>query len=50
MFASIDELSGIHGWTTQTVDSREEATRLGRPPTSDDARFRNKFVVAGKDG
>jgi methyltransferase (TIGR00027 family) len=37
-----------HGWTTQTVDSREEATRLGRPPSSDDARFSNKFVVAGK--
>jgi methyltransferase (TIGR00027 family) len=44
---SADWFSG-HGWATQTVDSREEATRLGRPPSDDDARFSNKFVVAGK--
>jgi methyltransferase (TIGR00027 family) len=37
-----------HGWTTQTVDSREEATRLGRPTPGDDPRLTNKFVVAGK--
>jgi methyltransferase (TIGR00027 family) len=36
------------GWITQTIDSREESTRLGRAPNSDDTRFANKFVVAGK--
>lgn len=37
-----------NGWTTQTVDSGAEATRLGRAPTGDDPRFKNTFVVAEK--
>jgi methyltransferase (TIGR00027 family) len=42
------EWFAAHGWSTQTVDSREESTRLGRALTSDDPRFTNKFVVATK--
>jgi methyltransferase (TIGR00027 family) len=37
-----------HGWTPQTVESRAEATRLGRAPTGNDPRFKNTFVVATK--
>jgi methyltransferase (TIGR00027 family) len=42
------EWFGAHGWITQIIDSRAESMRLGRAPTSDDARFANKFVLAGK--
>jgi methyltransferase (TIGR00027 family) len=37
-----------HGWTVRTVDAREEATRLGREPHSDDRPFTNSFVTATK--
>jgi methyltransferase (TIGR00027 family) len=39
---------GAHGWTTRTVNAREEARRLGRPPQSDDRPFANSFVTATK--
>jgi methyltransferase (TIGR00027 family) len=42
------EWFAAHGWTTQTIESREESTRVGRAPTSDDPRLANKFVVAGR--
>jgi methyltransferase (TIGR00027 family) len=42
------EWFAAHGWTTQTVHSRDESTRLGRAPTSDDPRYLNKFMVAGR--
>ncbi len=42
------EWFSAHGWTTQSIDSGMEATRLGRAPTGDDPRFKNKFVVAQK--
>ncbi len=37
-----------HGWATESVSAREEATRLGRPPQEDAGPFQNGFVVAGK--
>jgi len=37
-----------HGWTTRTVNAREEAARLGREPQSDDRPFTNSFVTATK--
>jgi methyltransferase (TIGR00027 family) len=37
-----------HGWTTRTVNAREEAARLGREPQSDDRPFANSFVTATK--
>jgi len=42
------EWFSAHGWSTQTVDSGAEATRLGRAPSGDDPRFKNTFVVAQK--
>jgi methyltransferase (TIGR00027 family) len=36
------------GWTTRTVNAREEATRLGREPQSEDRPFANSFVTATK--
>ncbi|WAJ45562.1 class I SAM-dependent methyltransferase [Mycobacterium sp. Aquia_216] len=36
------------GWTVRTVDAREEATRLGREPHSEDRPFTNTFVTATK--
>lgn len=35
-----------HGWGTATVDARDEAIRLGRPPHADAGPFQNGFVVA----
>ncbi|GLE51221.1 class I SAM-dependent methyltransferase [Mycobacterium montefiorense] len=37
-----------HGWTVQTVNAREEATRLGREPQNEDRPFANSFVTAIK--
>lgn len=37
-----------HGWTTRTVNAREEAARLGREPQSDGRPFANSFVTATK--
>ncbi|GBG37914.1 class I SAM-dependent methyltransferase [Mycobacterium montefiorense] len=37
-----------HGWTVQTVNAREEATRLGREPQNEDRPFANSFVTATK--
>jgi methyltransferase (TIGR00027 family) len=37
-----------HGWTTRTVNAREEAARLGREPQSEDRPFANSFVTATK--
>jgi len=37
-----------HGWTTQTVGSREDSARLGRTPSTDDTRLVNNFVTARK--
>lgn len=37
-----------HGWTVRTVNAREEATRLGREPQSEDRPFVNNFVTATK--
>jgi methyltransferase (TIGR00027 family) len=37
-----------HGWTVRTVNAREEATRLGREPQSDERPFTNSFVTATK--
>ena len=36
-----------HGWTTSTVNARDEALRLGRPPQSE-RPFTNRFVRASK--
>ena len=36
------------GWTTRTANAREEATRLGREPQSEDRPFANSFVTATK--
>jgi methyltransferase (TIGR00027 family) len=36
------------GWTTDTVNAREEALRLGRAPQSEDRPFANAFVTAVK--
>ncbi len=38
-----------HGWATRTVNARDEAVRLGRPPRSDDRPFANRFITAAKD-
>lgn len=37
-----------HGWTTRTVNAREEALRLGRAPQPEDRPFANSFVSATK--
>jgi methyltransferase (TIGR00027 family) len=37
-----------HGWTTETVNAREEASRLGRTPQEDGRPFANTFVTAAK--
>jgi methyltransferase (TIGR00027 family) len=37
-----------HGWTVRAVDARDEATRLGREPHSEDRPFTNSFVTATK--
>ena len=37
-----------HGWTTRSVNARDEALRLGRPPQSDERPFANSFVTASK--
>ncbi len=37
-----------HGWSTQTVNARAEALRLGRAPQSEDRPFTNSFVTATK--
>ncbi len=37
-----------HGWTTRTVNAREEALRLGRAPQSEERPFTNSFVTATK--
>jgi methyltransferase (TIGR00027 family) len=37
-----------HGWDTSTVSARDEASRLGRAPQSDDRPFANNFVTAIK--
>jgi methyltransferase (TIGR00027 family) len=42
------EWFAAHGWTTRTVGARDEATRLGREPTSDARPFVNSFVTATK--
>jgi methyltransferase (TIGR00027 family) len=39
---------GAHGWTTRTVNAREEALRLGRAPQSEERPFTNCFVTATK--
>jgi methyltransferase (TIGR00027 family) len=39
---------GAHGWTTRTVNARDEALRLGRAPQSEDRPFTNSFVTAIK--
>jgi methyltransferase (TIGR00027 family) len=39
---------GAHGWTTRTVNAREEALRLGRAPRSEERPFTNCFVTATK--
>jgi methyltransferase (TIGR00027 family) len=46
------EWFGAHGWTAQSVDSRQESARLGRQaPTAEDSErpFFNHFVTAEKD-
>ncbi|SOX51594.1 class I SAM-dependent methyltransferase [Mycobacterium ahvazicum] len=40
------EWFATHGWTVQTVNAREEATRLGREPQNDDRPFANTFITA----
>jgi methyltransferase (TIGR00027 family) len=40
------EWFAAHGWTTRTVNAREEALRLGRAPQSEDRPFANSFVTA----
>ncbi|CQD03726.1 O-methyltransferase [Mycobacterium lentiflavum] len=42
------EWFAIHGWTVQTVNAREEATRLGREPQNEARPFANTFVTATK--
>jgi methyltransferase (TIGR00027 family) len=42
------EWFAAHGWTTQVVNAREEALRLGRPPQSEERPFANSFVTASK--
>jgi len=37
-----------HGWSAQTVSARDEATRLGRAPQSEERPFANRFVTATK--
>jgi methyltransferase (TIGR00027 family) len=37
-----------HGWASESVSARDEATRLGRPPQEEAGPFQNGFVVAGK--
>jgi len=37
-----------HGWTTRSVNARDEALRLGRPPQSEERPFANSFVTASK--
>ena len=39
---------GAHGWTTRSVNAREEALRLGRAPQSEERPFTNSFVTATK--
>jgi methyltransferase (TIGR00027 family) len=39
---------GTHGWSTRTVNAREEALRLGRAPQSEERPFTNSFVTATK--
>jgi methyltransferase (TIGR00027 family) len=39
---------GAHGWSTRTVNAREEALRLGRAPQSEERPFANSFVTATK--
>jgi methyltransferase (TIGR00027 family) len=36
------------GWTSRTVNARDEALRLGRAPQSEDRPFTNSFVTATK--
>ncbi|MEE3066916.1 MAG: class I SAM-dependent methyltransferase [Actinomycetota bacterium] len=42
------EWFATHGWTVQTVNAREEATRLGREPQNEARPFANTFVTATK--
>jgi methyltransferase (TIGR00027 family) len=42
------EWFAVHGWTTRSVNARDEALRLGRPPQSDERPFANSFVTASK--
>jgi methyltransferase (TIGR00027 family) len=37
-----------HGWAIDIISARDEATRLGREPVSDDRPFANTFVTATK--
>ena len=37
-----------HGWTSRTVNAREEALRLGRALQSEERPFINRFVTATK--
>ena len=37
-----------HGWTTSTLNARDEGQRLGRAPESGDRPFLNSFVTAIK--
>jgi methyltransferase (TIGR00027 family) len=37
-----------HGWTTSTLNARDEGQRLGRAPQSEDRPFLNSFVTAAK--
>jgi methyltransferase (TIGR00027 family) len=37
-----------HGWTTNTLNARDEGQRLGRAPQSEDRPFLNSFVTATK--
>jgi methyltransferase (TIGR00027 family) len=42
------EWFAVHGWTTRSVNARDEALRLDRPPQSDERPFANSFVTASK--
>jgi methyltransferase (TIGR00027 family) len=42
------EWFAVRGWTTRSVNARDEALRLGRPPQSDERPFANSFVTASK--
>jgi methyltransferase (TIGR00027 family) len=42
------EWFAVHGWTTRSVNARDQALRLGRPPQSDERPFANSFVTASK--